>query len=66
MNDLGVAKFIGNVYYYIGKPIDSSISFVGTIIGNGIGKTMEKVIPEIGLDSKFIIIIILIITLKRI
>ena len=65
MNDLGVSKFIGNVYYYIGKPIDSGISFLASVIGNSLGQTIEKIIPDLGTDTKFIVIIILIILLKR-
>lgn len=66
MNEVGINKFIGYVYNIIGEPIKKIGAYFGSLIGETVGLTIDKVIPELSSDTKIIIIIILIILLKRV
>ncbi len=65
MNSIGVNKFLGYIYNYIGSPIEKTGSYISSILGTAVGETIDKIIPDLGSDTKIIIIIILIILLKR-
>ena len=62
---IGVKKHINTVYNYIGNPTERIGSYISSFIGNTIGGLVDNVLPEFNLDSKIIIIIILVILLKR-
>ena len=62
---IGIKKYINNVYNYIGKPIESAGGYIGYFVGNTLGEVLENVLPEVKSDTKIIIIIILVILLKR-
>ena len=65
MNEAGVNNFLGYIYNYIGSPIKKTGTYLSSLLGETVGGTIEKIIPELSSDTKIIIIIILVILLKR-
>lgn len=66
MNEVGINNFFGYIYNYIGSPIKKSGTYLGSLLGETVGGTIDKIIPELGSDTKIIIIIVLIILLRKV
>ena len=65
MNKIYVENIFSNINNYIGNPIGGIFYYIGNTIGQTGGVVIEKILPEIGSDTKIIILIIFIILLKR-
>ena len=66
MNEVGISKFVNYVYNFVGLPIKKTGTYLGSLLGETLGGTIDKIIPELSSDTKIIIIIILIILLKKV
>ena len=61
LNKVGLDRFVDNVNTWIGQPIKNTFTFTGSTFS----ETVESFIPELPLDIKIIIILVLFLVLKK-
>ena len=61
LNKASFDKFTDNINTWIGKPIKNTFTYSAEVIS----KSVESIIPELSLDIKIIIIIVLFLLLKQ-
>ena len=59
-------RFADNVNMYFGEPLFGGVKYVGYSVGNIVGETINRLIPDMTFESKIIILVLLLIILKRI
>jgi hypothetical protein len=57
--------FTDQVAIYVGEPVSNGLIFIGTNVGNIFSSTVESALPNMSIEYKAIIILILIILVKR-
>jgi hypothetical protein len=57
--------FTDQIALYIGDPVSNSLTYIGSNVGNIFSTTIESAIPNVSLEYRAIIILVLIILVKK-
>ena len=57
--------FTDQIAIYVGEPVSNSLVYIGTNVGHIFSSTVESALPNLSIEYKAIIILILIILVKR-